>query len=177
MFSVSISLGNLFTAPLLSYPSLRSSSPLESILPPSHCNAAPVIAPNRLSWLEEPRGWGGGGGGQKEGKQDEKLISRRLKPTAPTAAPLRSLWHKVGAPRLAPIKVDYGNCGCLPCSRNAPRQLIFLTGNEPLPLWFSPNGPSVGQTGPRALISVLRGGRPPFPLELIGPPPPSGASG
>lgn len=76
MFSVSISLGNLFTAPLLSSlsPSLLSSSTLESILPPAHCNAAAVIAPNRLLWLEEPRE------GQKEGKQDEKLISGRLKP-------------------------------------------------------------------------------------------------
>lgn len=42
---------------------------------------------------ERGRGW-------KEGKQDEKLISRRLKPTAPAgAAPPRSPWHKVGAPK------------------------------------------------------------------------------
>lgn len=165
MFSVSISLGNLFTAPLLPPLSLLSSSTLESILPPAHCNAAAVIAPNRLLWLEEPRE------GRKEGKQDEKLISGRLKPA--TSPPLRSLRHKVGALRLAPIKVDYGNCRCLPCSQNAPRQLIFLTGNEPLLLWFNPNGLSAGQNGAaRSYLCAQRRAPISFGADLHPQPPP-----
>lgn len=138
---MSISHCNLFTAPLLSlstlipYPWVNPST-LESTLPPIHCNTKAVIAPNRLLWLDKAKRE------TESGKQDEKMI-KKIEATPCTL--LQCLWHRVCALRLGPIKVDYGNCCGLPCSQNAARQLIFLTGNELLLLQFGLNRLSAEQ--------------------------------
>lgn len=81
MFSVSISLGNLFTAPLLSSPFPLSAHPL----PLSQSFHPPAVTPRLWLHLTGFCGWRnrereGEWHGRNEGKQDEKLISRRLKP-------------------------------------------------------------------------------------------------
>lgn len=108
-----------------------------------------MIAPNRLLWLDKAKRE------TESGKQEEKNDIKKIE-AAPSTL-LQRLRHRVCALRLGPIKVDYGNCCGLPCSQNAARQLIFLTGNELLLLQFNPNSPSEQKWSSLHTISLVKG--------------------